>query len=128
MATSRSAGPSGSTSTITVGEHTTEHFTDFQDGNITLDVAAASSAHVTYIEDAGDIRMVVHPGMATKRSASISTGVTSSDDLVLGDDGHGHLQVTWGGASEAPAHTAHDIDVANQAAAASFVHTTPDVI
>jgi hypothetical protein len=104
------SAPDGSTSVITVGPHTAEHFTDFQDGNLTIDVAVGSATHVSFIQDADDLRMVIHPNHGFKAFSLYFNGVTSSDDLTLGDDGHGHLQVTWGGAAEAQAHlvTSHD--------------------
>ncbi len=57
------SAPDGSTSTITVGAKTSEHFTDFQDGNLTIDTTAASTA--TYAFEEGDGR---HPPRHPSRS------------------------------------------------------------
>lgn len=121
------AAPDGSTSTITVGGHTSEHITDFQDGNLTIDTNTASTAHYNLEVESGDVRLVVHPGGGANVYSIFFDGFTSTDGITVGDDGHGHLKVTWTDPASATAH-AHDIDVANQAAAASFVHPTPDVI
>jgi hypothetical protein len=120
------AAPDGSTSTITVGGQTSEHITDFQDGNLTIDTTTASTAHYNLEIESGDVRLVVHPGGGANVYSMFFDGLTSTDGITVGDDGHGHLQVTWTDPAGATAHTAHDIDVMHQVAQALLVPASHD--
>ncbi|MGH6871326.1 MAG: hypothetical protein ACREHE_07460 [Rhizomicrobium sp.] len=120
------SAPDGSSSTITVGAKTWEHFTDFQDGNIVVDTTTASTAHFDFVAEPTDLKLVIHPGGGAKAYDLFFNGLASSDGITVGDDGHGHLEVTWTGAGGIPAQSDHAIDVINHAAQAAFVPLVHD--
>jgi hypothetical protein len=120
------SAPEGSDATVTLSTTTTDKFTDFQDGNLTIDTTVSSAAVVSFTEGSGYILAAVHPGHGAKAMHLYFYGVSSSDDLLLGNDGHGHLQITYDGAGEIPAQITHDVAVASQVAEASFVPLPAD--
>jgi cytoskeletal protein CcmA (bactofilin family) len=112
--------------TVTVGSHTVNHFTDFQDGHLTIDTAFDEHDLVTFKETAAYTEMVVHPGGSVAATAFYFYGLTTPGDIVLGGDANGHLQVTYDAAA-AEAHAQHDAAVAAAVADAAFVPPPHDL-
>jgi hypothetical protein len=98
------SAPEGSDATLTLGTKTTAHFTDFAAGDLTLIVDVASNSHVSFTESGGTTRMAIHIGGGASPILLFFEDVGVAGDLSLGDDGHGHLEVTSGGAAAIPPH------------------------
>ena len=98
------SAPEGSDATLTLGAKTTAHFTDFSAGDLTLIVDVASDSHVSFTESGGTTRMAIHIGGGASPILLFLEDVGLPADLSLGDDGHGHLEITWGGGAGIPPH------------------------
>ncbi|MGH6873148.1 MAG: hypothetical protein ACREHE_16760 [Rhizomicrobium sp.] len=120
---------SAANATISVGEGTTVHITNFTDGHLAA-ILYGDNLHFTYVSYVGGLEMGVHPHNAGEQAYDLYfNGIASSSQLAIGGDGHGHYEVTLA-PSEAAPHPAddaalnHAVEVANLAAAAAA--GTPD--
>jgi hypothetical protein len=119
----------GSDATIHVGTaaQQVDRFYDFQDGGLTIDTAFAADVKVSWVDYSDGVeRLVIHPGHGSPSQSLYFKGIGSHADFVLGDDGSGHLEISY--AAPADTGAVHDAAVADAAAQASFVLLPHDVL
>lgn len=121
------SAPAGSNATVTVSGKPgqTDHFIDFQDGHLSIDTTFASDAHVTFTDRAGSVRVTVSPNGGGTAGNLYFDGINSHTHFVVGNDGHGHLELTWSPAEIGPS---HDAAVQGAVAEASYVPPPHDAI
>jgi hypothetical protein len=124
------SAPAGSDATVVVGK-LGGTYTDFQDGNLTIDTIYSSRENVTFVSSGGSTTAEIHAPSGKVASELSFTGIASSGYIAVGNDGHGRLEFTYDAAGTASLNDAqmnHDIDVANAIAAAATAHVPLDLI
>jgi len=115
----------GANATVSVGGGAAVHFSNFADGGTTA-ILYGDNLHYSFVSYSGGLEVVVHPHHAGESAYSLFFGgIADQSQLDFGIDGRGHAEVTLA-ASESPAQSAHDAEVANLAAQASFVPPVHD--
>ncbi len=122
------SAPSGSSATVIIGEGASHaHFLDFQAGHLTIDTVFADTDSVRYLDSAGRVQMVINHGPGGAMPTSLYFyGISTPGDIVVGNDGHGHLEFTYNTAP-GEAHAQHDAAVASATAEAAFVPPSHDL-
>ncbi|MGH6873147.1 MAG: hypothetical protein ACREHE_16755 [Rhizomicrobium sp.] len=102
------------------------HFTGFEAGNITVDTDYSVDAVTSWTDDAGQVKLTIRAHAGAAAYNIFFAGLSDHSGIALGNDGHGHLEITYPGA---PAELAasHDAAIAQAAADAAFVHLPPDI-
>jgi hypothetical protein len=122
------SAPSGSTVTVLIGKFGGT-YTDFQDGHLTIDTVYSSREPVTFSTTGSTTTLDIRAPSGKLASALVFDGITASSHFTIGDDGHGHMQITYdAGTADIDAQVNHAIDVANAIAAAATAHIPADFI